>query len=117
MWLSKMLSKNYSVQKAEKGNVTISENKNFETVSSVNSRNLNSYAPYGYAAVPPVGEEVILIPASDGQVALGTKCEASALESGEIKITSLGGAEIILKNDGSVVINSMVIDKDGVIKS
>lgn len=117
MWLSKMLSRNYSIQKAEKGNVTISENQNFETISSVNSRNTNSYSPYGYASVPPVGEEVILIPSSDGQIALGTKCQESCVESGEVKISSLGGASIILKNDGSVVINSMIIDKDGVIRN
>ena len=48
---------------------------------------------------------------------LGTAEDASSLESGEIRIASAGGAKIILKNDGTVIINSMIIGKDGVIKN
>lgn len=116
MWLSRMLSKQNNAEKAEKGSVTISKSDLLEADSSVNTRNLGSYAPYGYSSAAPVGEEVILVPSSDGQVAVGTRCKENELESGEIKITSLGGANIILKNDGSVVINSLVIDKNGVIQ-
>ncbi|MFR5875366.1 MAG: hypothetical protein ACLUFN_02625 [Eubacterium sp.] len=117
MWLSKMLSKSDTVDKAEKGRVTLSEPDSFEAGSSVTSRNINSYAPYGYNSLAPVGEEIILVPSSDGQVAIGTKNDSTSLESGEIKITSKGGASIILKNDGRVIINSLEIDKNGVIKN
>lgn len=117
MWLSKMLSKSDTIDKAEKGRVTLSEPDSFEAGSSVTSRNINSYAPYGYNSLAPVGEEIILVPSSDGQVAIGTKNDSTLLESGEIKITSKGGASIILKNDGRVIINSLEIDKNGVIKN
>lgn len=115
MWMSRMLSKNNALEKAEKGSVTISSASDFEAGASVNERNISSYAPYGYSYSPEVGAEVILIPSSDGQVALGTKSSAEGLESGEIRISSKGGATIELKNDGRVVINqSYVIDKRGV---
>lgn len=117
MWLSKMISKNTFSETAEKGSVTFSDSSQWEASASAGVRNVNSYAPYGYQSAVPVGQEVILVPSSDGQVALGTKTDTSSLETGEIRICSLGGASIILKNDGSVVINSLVVDKDGVIKN
>ena len=43
----------------------------------------------------------------------GTKAVQSNLKNGEIKICSLSGAYILLRSDGSVVINGAVIDKNG----
>lgn len=117
MWLSKMISKSNSSSVAESGNVTIASADSIEANATVNGRNLPTYSPYGYNSVTPVGEEVILIPSSSGQVAVGARSYSAELESGEICISSKGGAKIILKNDGSVVINSVVIDKNGVINN
>jgi hypothetical protein len=117
MWLSEIMAKSQSSDKAEKGIVTLSSGGDLEIDSSVNSRSVNSYSPYGYTCATPVGEEVIVIPSSDGQATLGVKSDCSSLESGEVRIMSKGGACIILKNDGSVIINSLVIDKNGVIKN
>lgn len=117
MWLSKIISKGNDYQKAEKGIVTISGKNQMEIGASASSREVKSYAPYGYNSTPPVGEEVLLMPSSDGQVAIGAKNSSHSLESGEICISSQGGASIVLKNDGTVVINSMVIDRNGVIRS
>jgi phage gp45-like len=117
MWLSKMMSKSSLSDKAEKGRITLSQPDNVEAESTVTARNINTYTPYGFTSLAPIGEEVILIPSSDGQVAVGTKNDSSDLQSGEVKIASKGGACIILKNDGSVIINSMKIDKNGVIES
>ena len=101
-------------EKAEAGCVTIS-GRTIEADSSVSVREVKSYSPYGYSAVVPVGEEVMLVPSAEGQAIIGSRLKASELASGEIRISSKGGAEIILKNDGSVVINSLVISKEGVI--
>lgn len=117
MWLSKVISKTNDNAKAERGMVTISNDREIEIGASVLSRNVNSYAPYGYNAVAPAGEEVILVPSSDGQVALGTKVDVNCLENGEIKISSKGGASIVLKNDGTIMLNSMIINKEGVIQA
>ena len=115
MWLSKMVSKNTSASRAQKGNITISGSADVEALATEGARKITAYTPYGYSSAAPVGEEVAVIPSDDGKIALGTKCKDAEIESGEVMITSLGGAKIILKNDGSVVINSTVIDKNGVI--
>lgn len=117
MWLSRKLSQASKNDLAEKGSVTLSNANEIEAGSTISTRSINTYSPYGYSSVEPVGEEVLLIPSSDGQVCVGSKTIANNLESGEVQIMSLGGAKIVLKNDGSVVINSLVIDKDGEIKS
>lgn len=118
MWISKMLSSNSTDEKAEKGRVIANADGKMEAGSTMFSKNISGYAPYGYQACVPSGEEVIILNSTDGQVALGTKAvSAEELENGEIKISSKGGANIILKNDGSVIINSLVIDKNGVIKN
>ena len=43
--------------------------------------------------------------------------DMSKLESGEVELRSLGGAYILLKNNGDVVINGLVINRQGVIEN
>lgn len=117
MWLSKAISKGAADNRAQKGSVTISGLSSIEAQSVSNAKSLSAYAPYGYAASAPSGEEVIVLPSSDGEIALGTRAKDADIEAGEVAITSLGGAKIVLKNDGSVVINSLVIDRNGVIQN
>lgn len=117
MWLSKMIGKGIADNRAQKGSVTISGSADIEAQYTAGTKNMEAFTPYGYTCAAPIGEEVVVIPSSDGEVALGTRCKASELESGEVMIASLGGAKIILKNDGTVVINSMVINREGAIES
>lgn len=118
MWLSKMLSGGRAqTLRAERGLVTMSSGSGIEAGGAISTKNIRSYSPYGYDAIPPLGEELIIIPSTDGQVAVGTKLDVSDLQAGEIRLSSVGGAQILLKNDGTVVINSVVIDKNGVINN
>ena len=117
MWLSKAVNRNAADNRAQRGSVTISGSAEIEAHTGGNTKNMETFTPYGYTCSAPVGEEVAVVPSSDGSIALGTKCRAETLESGEVMITSLGGAVIYLKNDGSVVINSLVIDRNGVIQN
>lgn len=118
MWISRMIASKLIDEKAEKGRVITNNDGQMEAGSTLFSKNISEYAPYGYQVSVPTGEEVIIVNSTDGQIALGTKnIPSNQLENGEIKISSKGGANIILKNDGSVVINSLVIDKNGVIKN
>ena len=115
MWLSKMLSlKGETSAQAEQGTVTRADGSGIEAGATVSQRDVESFAPYGYSACLPVGCEVALVSTLKGQLALGTKSNAQGLEQGEIKLSSLGGASIVLKNDGSVVINNKLkIDREG----
>lgn len=115
MWLSKTIGKSIADNRAQKGSITISGSADLEAQYTAGAKNMESYTPYGYTSAAPIGEEVVVIPSSDGEIALGTRCKSSELQSGEVMISSLGGAKIILKNDGTVVINSTVIGREGVI--
>ncbi len=116
MWLSKRISKNESANHADIAKLTISDRSQWETSGSATARNVAFYAPYGYRYCAPIGADMLVLPSASEQVAVGTRMPYSALERGEVMISSLGGANIVLKNDGSVVINGLVIDSKGVIQ-
>lgn len=116
MWISKRLRDALAEPKAEKGNVILADNNSIAAGGTVATRNVQPYLPYGYNSTPPVGQEVMLLPSTDGQVLIGAKADCN-IEVGEVVITSLGGAKIQLKNDGTIVLNSLVIDKNGVIQN
>lgn len=115
MWLSKMMKDSDYEDRAEIGSITLSGN-TLEAESSVSVRELTAYSPYGYSYIPPVGEEIMLLPSADGKAIIGSKLKMKKIKSGEIEISSKGGAKILLRNDGTVVINSLEISKEGVIK-
>ncbi len=116
MWMSKKIVATSENEVAEKGKVTLSDNQ-FEAGATVTKRNIDSYAPYGYQSVPPINEDIIMLESNDGAVVLGTLNKNCDIESGEVKVSSLGGAYIILKNDGNIVLNGLVIDSRGVIQN
>ena len=116
MWMSKRIVATSEKEFGEKGKVTLTDNQ-LEAGATVTRRNIDSYAPYGYKSVPPVDEDVIMLESNDGAVVLGALSKDEDIESGEVKISSLGGAYIILKNNGDIVLNGLVIDSRGVIQN
>lgn len=109
-----MLGENKAFPRAERGEVTLSSEENWEAAASQKVRNVSAYFPYGYVSLAPVGEEVLLIPAADGVAAIGVKAGSGGLSAGEIRISSKGGASIELKNDGSIILNkTVIIDSEG----
>ena len=65
--------------------------------------------PYGIAVCVPQGEKVVMLPESG--VCMGAVNEAGGLQPGEIRLFSAGGAEILLRADGAVVINGQEFPK------
>lgn len=116
MWLSRAFKSTYSLA-AEKGTVAIGGSSTLKTSSTVQGANVQSYAPYGYSAFAPAGEEILIINSAEGGVGAGTKMSDDALAEGEISIRSRGGASIRLKKDGTVEINGFVFTSNGVIKN
>lgn len=116
MWLSKNIGKGRENQSAENVKLTLNSSDETEASGSAKVRNISTYTPFGYACAVPSGEDVLLIPSCDGGAAVGTKNITSGLEPGEIRIQSAGGASLVLKNDGSVIINSLTVTPDGKIK-
>lgn len=71
------------------------------------------YTPFGFSSVAPSGEKALIIPTPNGEMIAGYKMRPRVLESGEVELFSQGGAYILLKNDGSVVINGLTISTRG----
>ncbi len=116
MWISKQTIKSESEPAVQNATVTLNDNGEIETVFTGAERSIKIFAPYGYSYSVPTGSELLLTRSSGEQVSLGTQMQNEDISEGEIKITSSGGAYISLRNDGSVCINGLVINSEGVIE-
>lgn len=106
MWLMNYITKNsIALPSAVKGGVKSSNSSSIAVVSSGEHKSLKSCLPYGIASVPPTGECAVVLPLDDGEVSVGVVAKSKQLEEGEIMLFSKGGASIVLKNDGRVLIN------------
>ncbi len=94
--------------------VTLDEGGDIEAVGVGVDRGVSLFTPYGYTCRLPAGEEVFIAKNGGMQAGLGVRMKES-VKSGEIKISSPFGSYIHLKSDGSVVINGLVIDKNGTV--
>ncbi|MDE6110733.1 MAG: hypothetical protein K2F65_02330 [Eubacterium sp.] len=112
MWLSKKFGKTENTF-AEAGTVSVGGESVIRTASTIQSEEVCNYAPYGYSAYAPDGEEILLINSAGGTAGAGTKMKNERISSGEIAITSIGDARIRLKKNGDVEINGFVFTKDG----
>lgn len=111
MWLTEFLNGGRKRTVAAKGSVTSSSLKNLEVDSSSQHRNVRVVAPYGVASIPPVDEDALVVPFEGGEACVGVITNPSEkIEYGELMLYSKGGASIILKNDGSVLINGKRVE-------
>ncbi len=67
--------------------------------------NIPIISPYGIVSVIPKGTRVVALPTGDTAVCIGAQQEVKNLQEGELMLFSSGGASIVLKNDGKVLIN------------
>lgn len=106
MWLTKYITKNsISTPNAVKGSVNRSDKNEIAVVSSGEHKRLKMCYPYGVVSVPPIGTNAVVLPLDDGEVGLGVISRSGKLEEGEVMLFSKGGASIVLKNNGKVLIN------------
>lgn len=111
MWLSEYVagrtlggerSASGEVRSASNGSVDVSAARDYQAVPLI--------APSGIAYVPAVGSQTVVLPAAGGTVCLGViSPPAENLEAGELMLYSAGGAKIVLKNDGRVLINGRAV--------
>lgn len=112
MWLLNYVTRNsFSKTEPTVGDVTAYSMGNVAVNSSLEHRDMPVIAPYGIAYNPPLGEASVVLPLVSEQACLGVVAQDKNLEEGELMLYSKGGASIVLKNDGSVVINGKVFEK------
>ncbi len=71
-------------------------------------RGVPTAAPWGVASHPPNSAYAVLVNTGSGPACVGTLTDCGGLEPGELKLFSAGGAEIILKNSGEVIVNGQI---------
>lgn len=64
-------------------------------------------SPYGFQSRAEAGRQAVLL---DGYCAGISSAPAGDLQAGEVRLYSAGGAEILLLNNGTVVINGQVFE-------
>lgn len=106
MWLTRQFEQKSGAQ------VTSGEVSGGETLT-VNGESVHVapelILPYGFSSTPPAGNQAVML---GGMCAGVSAVQDSRLEEGEVCLYSSGGAEILLKNDGTVVINGQVFEKE-----
>lgn len=107
MWLIDYITKNsLNPPSAVKGDVNEGGS---SVLSSGEHRSLGRCTPYGLISIPPRGECAVVLPLDEGEVNLGVLAGDTALEEGELMLFSKGGASIVLKNNGKVLVNGREI--------
>ena len=107
MWLTSFMAKNIKEQvAATAGSVSGADSSTVQVEASQRHLNVPLIAPYGVVCVPPSGEQAVLVHTLSGDACVGVTSPAcSELEPGEIMLRSAGGATLVLKNDGRVLVN------------
>ncbi len=113
MWLTQQLLSRSKMRGNERGRVTMNEGGRLCVSAAVNEQRVEAYTPYGYTSLPPAGTQVLLIPSAQGSVCAGARGDPSGLKAGEIRLCAAGGASIVLKNSGEILLNGLVITRDG----
>lgn len=113
MWIPKALTENEKQRGAKTASVIFSSNGKTAVSGAESFDNIQKIVPYGLEYVPPVGTTAVVIPVGNSQYFTGVVCQNTAeLQPGELALYSSGGAKIVLKNDGTVVINGQVFDAE-----
>lgn len=109
MWLVDYMTKNRGQNKGSScGSVTSSSNGNVAVSASLEHRNVPIVAPYGVMYNPPENSKSVILDVAGTYMCLGVVSPFEELLPGELKLQSKGGASIVLKNDGTVLINGKV---------
>lgn len=104
MWLTQRLSSPGGVR-LRSGRVEGGEE--FAVQGEARFRQPEQLFPYGFASAAAGGGQAVML---DGYCAGISSAPDTGLEEGEVRLYSAGGAEILLKNDGTVVINGQVFE-------
>lgn len=107
MWLNEYVTgHSFGKEVAASGEIRAAANGRVAVGSTRDYHALPLIAPAGIVSIPTVGAQTVVMDSAGGAVCLGVvAAPPDTLEPGELMLTSAGGASIVLKNDGRVLIN------------
>lgn len=105
MWLTKQVSSNES-EVVKSGEVLGGE---YAVQGESKFASPETIFPYGFISVAAKGEKAVML----GDYCAGVAAVPGvSLNEGEVRLFSSGGAEILLKNSGEVIINGQVFNAE-----
>jgi len=111
MWISRYITGNSFPDESPSMGVVRAAGEKISVSATNEHRSLPVTAPYGIAYAPVVGSRSLVLPTEAGNVCLGVISDVQAdLLPGELMLYSAGGASIVLKNDGRVLINGRAVE-------
>ncbi len=109
MWITNIMTKStIKTNQVAKADIVSTQNGKVTTNGSYIS---GAYiiAPYGVMSVPPKNAKTVLVNTSGDNFCMGVRLDTANLKAGEVRLCSLGGACVELKNDGNVYVNGRQI--------
>lgn len=108
MWVSKeIVSGENEKNNIFFGKVTNASSAGLNVQADVENRDTKVVSPYGIVSIPEIGSKVVMTKIEDKFLMSGSLQDNVSLEPGELMLYSAGGASIVLKNDGKVLINGV----------
>ncbi len=112
MWIPEAISGSDKTKNPFFGNVVYSSGGNIDITGNESIKNIEAVTPYGVAYVPPKGTRAVVLPVGNTAVVCGISGKIPfELNEGEVGFYSSGGASIVLKNDGTVLINGQEFER------
>ncbi|MEE3492434.1 hypothetical protein [Ruminococcus sp.] len=107
MWINEyMTGRSFSAAGASAGEIRSANNGSVSVSATRDYGALPLIAPAGIAYVPVAGAPTVVMEGAGGAVCLGVAVTPrEELQPGELMLYSAGGASIVLKNSGKVLIN------------
>ncbi|HIY08522.1 MAG TPA: hypothetical protein H9680_04215 [Firmicutes bacterium] len=114
MWLMNQLGRRKETKGASLAPLTYAEGGSFGAVGEREWRELPVFGP-GCAYQPREEDELLVVESERGEVCAGVRAELTGLQPGELRLGREGGACILLRQDGSILLNGLVITPAGTI--
>lgn len=107
MWINEyMTGRSFSSQGVSSGEIRAADSSGVSVSATRDYNSLPVVTPAGIAYVPVAGTPALVTDGSGGAVCLGVIASPPPeLQAGELMLYSAGGASIVLKNNGKVLIN------------
>ena len=106
MWISRQINEvNRTYKEAAFANVTGISDNNITVNSQQEYRQIPMISPFGISSIPSIGSKAVIVPVDGSFAYIGSLSSSTTLNPGELMLYSSGGASIVLKNNGQVLIN------------
>ena len=114
MKISKELSNKNKNLTCITGKVVSSADRRIAAASSDGMAQFSVVAPKGIDYVPQMNDNSVVISSENERLCIGVRRSDNPYEiqTGELALYSQGGAYIILKNDGTVIINGQIFSAE-----